>query len=199
MKEFIHEHVQYLFVIVEYILKSDIQIYYKKNMGNDSSKPQAAVENVPQPAKSQKVVGGMYETKSEVYQGIETIDPFVLKRASQISYTPDIVISCSDLPDTHKMAVDYFNKIASRINSNEQQIATRIKKQLEEYIELSSKLEKRQDELNVRLAKLLGLFRQLDEEVKTVTESLKTTIEQADALAAQIDPSFMKFNEYRNQ
>ena len=168
-------------------------------MGNDSSKPQTEVNKTSPTFEKQQQTGGLLVTKSEIYQGIETIDPLIFKHSSQVKYNPDIIISCSDLPDTHKIVVDYFHKIASRINSNEEQIATRIKKQLEEYIGLSAKLEKRQDELNVRLAKLLGLFRQLDDEVKTVTESLKTTIEQADALAAQIDPTFLKFNEYRNQ
>ena len=167
-------------------------------MGSDASKvdQQAAPMKVAQVNKSQPII----ERKNEVYEGIETIDPLIIRQLATEKFPNDIIkINSGELPDAHKMVVDYFRKISTRINKNEQQITTQIRKQLEEYIGLSAKLEKRQDELNIRLAKILALFRTLDDEVKNATDSLKATIDQADAIAAQIDPEFMKFKEFRNQ
>ena len=135
----------------------------------------------------------------QIYDDIETIDPFILQKISKELYPSDLKLDSSNINELHKIAVDYFTKVSSKITDNEKQIVLTIQRQLTDYIKLSQKLEKRQEELNIRLSKILNLFRALDTEVQNTTTSLKSAIEEADALAAKIDPSFMSFKDFHEQ
>ncbi|EAX91403.1 hypothetical protein TVAG_350970 [Trichomonas vaginalis G3] len=164
-------------------------------MGQDESKP-AGKPQPGSPLKQEAPNVPVPQYIAQEYDGIPPLEPLIL---GQGQFSNDFHLRASTLPDAHKMAMDYLHKISSRINDNERQIAVCVKKQLEEYINLPNLLTKRQDELNNRLSKILTLFRQLDEEVKSTTDALKSSISFADKLAAQIDPTLPTFSDYRNQ
>lgn len=166
-------------------------------MGQDESKPnQPNPQQIQQVNPEHKASFPLPKWLTEEYDGIPPLEPLVL---GQGQFPNDFALRTGTLPDSHKMVVDYLHKISSRINNNEKQIAMCIKKQLEEYIALPDKLAQKQDELNSRLSRILTLFRQLDDEVKSTTDALKSTIKFADQLAAQIDPNFPNFADFRKQ
>lgn len=167
-------------------------------MGNDESKPAEPKAGITiQKVNTENPTN--FEPRIEEYDGIPTIQPLILRQLAQEHFPKSLHLDCGDLPETHKMVVDYFSKISTRINKNEESIAINVKKQLEDYINLSSLLDKRGEELQYRLNNILEMFKTLDESVNTTTNNLKAAIDQADLLAQKIDSTLPSFKEYQNQ
>jgi len=164
-------------------------------MGQDESKPQnkpPVIPSKPDPISATVV----QEPPPQEYEGIPVIEPLLIRKGQNEKLFDGSKLDGDDLQDAHKLVRAYFQRISSRINNNEESISSNVRRQLEEFIQLSSLIDKRHDELAARLARMLGLFRSLDDEVKNTTDSLKEAIKQADIIAKRIDPNLPSFNQY---
>ena len=156
-------------------------------MGQDQSVPTQTQPQKPQ----HNVQNGHQESKEK-----EVAEAFIRRNHTKIEYPKDIQITSGILPLTAEMASEYYKRISSNINKNEELLSNTVKKQLEEYIKMAQLLEKRKNELDARLASMLSSFRKVDNEVKETTELLKLQISRAEELAQEIDPSLPKFKNF---
>ena len=164
-------------------------------MGSEESKPQAAPAK-GSPTKQQPGPIISAEDLAE-YDGIPPVHPLIKRNPDQ--FPADIGIPSKNLPVAHKLIRDYFQQISFTINRNQENLTVTIKKQMEDYIALAGLLDRRRSELEGKLAQMLSLFRTLDTEVRATTEMLDKEVEKADKLAAQIDPNFAKFEDFKKQ
>ena len=165
-------------------------------MGGEESKaqgrqqrPQQPPQHHPQNQSKQPVQPVSDSLANREYDGIEPIQPLVQRVLMKEQFPPDVKIDQGNLPVAHQAVTTYMQQISQTISQNEDRITAQTKRQLEEYVALDALLHRRQNDLDAKLAKMLAQFRQFDDEVKATTDLLKSTIERADAIAAQIDPS----------
>ena len=163
-------------------------------MGQDESKP---TSTLPKNETNRNIIPLKQNVTAlveyQTYDEIPPLFPLIDKNHNQVFYD-QINLEGSKIYESYINTKEYLETIISRVNYNQESISNNLKRQLEDFINLSNILEKRQDELASRLAKLLGLFRSLDEEVRNTNQNLKSSIQLADDIAQKIDISLQKLN-----
>lgn len=135
--------------------------------------------------------------KPDSLENIPTIPPLIQHTQMSHDFSPKLQLPSGSLPKTYTLVKSYFYDISYHINKNEEALTGLMSKQLSEYGTASQIVSIRKKELEDRLNKISSLILALDNQVKSVTESLNRSVQRADQISHNINLNIPSFKDFK--